>query len=151
MNVPIYQVRLQRAGVLRIADTCCDNCWAAYRLFRPVLRELAHEQVWIAAVNGATKVVGLSMVSQGGLHGAAVTPRDILQYAMLANASAILLAHNHPSGCSKPSAEDIVMTRELARACEAVQIHLLDHLVLADDGFSSMRDLGYLQGGGDAQ
>lgn len=109
---------------------------------RPRLATLEHEEVWLLTLDGRNGLLGATRIAQGGLHGCALTPRDVLRPAMREGGSAIVLIHNHPSGDPTPSHEDVRMTAALAIACEVVGIELLDHVVVARAGASSLRELG---------
>lgn len=107
---------------------------------RPRLAALDYEEVWLLGLDGRNILRTARRVAQGGAHGCAVMPRDILRPALRDGASAIILLHNHPSGDPTPSQDDVVMTRALCAACEAVGIALLDHVVVARGGASSLRE-----------
>lgn len=107
--------------------------WAAPRLVH-----LEHEEVWLLCLDGRNALASARRVAQGGAHGCALTPRDVLTPALREAASAIVLVHNHPSGDPTPSPEDAHMTRVLAGACEVVGVPLLDHVVVARAGASSV-------------
>lgn len=109
---------------------------------RPRLAGLEHEEVWLLLLDGRNGLVAARRVAQGGLHGCALTPRDILRPALRDGASAVILLHNHPSGDPSPSVEDVCMTRAVSAACDVVGIQLLDHVVVARGGSASLRDLG---------
>jgi DNA repair protein RadC len=109
---------------------------------RPRLAALDHEEVWLLALDGRNGLKAARRIAQGGLHGCALTPRDVLQPALCEGASAIVLVHNHPSGDAGPSPEDVQMTRAVAAACELVGVPLLDHVVIARAGASSLLELG---------
>ena len=111
---------------------------------RPRLAGLDHEEVWLLSVDGRNGLKSARRVAQGGLHGCALTTRDVLGPALRDAASAILLVHNHPSGDPQASAEDIGMTRALARACEVVGLPLLDHVIVARGGATSLVESGAL-------
>jgi DNA repair protein RadC len=111
---------------------------------RPRLAALEHEEVWLLALDGRNGLKSARRIAQGGLHGCALTPRDVLQPALREGASAIVLVHNHPSGDAGPSPEDVQMTRAVASACAVVGIPLLDHVVVARGGASSLLELGAL-------
>jgi DNA repair protein RadC len=111
---------------------------------RPRLAALEHEEVWLLALDGRNGLKSARRIAQGGLHGCALTPRDVLQPALREGASAILLVHNHPSGDPGPSPEDVQMTRAVASACAVVGVPLLDHVVVARGGASSLLELGAL-------
>jgi DNA repair protein RadC len=109
---------------------------------RPRLATLEHEEVWLLTLDGRNGLLGASRIAQGGLHGCALTPRDVLRPAVRDGASAIVVIHNHPSGDPNPSAEDLRMTEALAVACEVVGVELLDHVIVARGGATSLRDQG---------
>ncbi len=114
---------------------------------RPRLATLPHEEVWLLTLDGRNGLLGAARVAQGGLHGCALTPRDVLRPALREGGSAIVLIHNHPSGDPSPSLEDVHMTEALAVACEVVGVELLDHVVVARGGASSLREMGAVAGG----
>ncbi len=111
---------------------------------QPRLGHLDHEEMWIVSLDGKNGARGVRRVAQGGLHGCAVSARDILRMALLDAASAIVLVHNHPSGDPMPSPEDITMTRSLAEAAEVVGVALVDHVIVSAGRHTSLLDLGVL-------
>jgi DNA repair protein RadC len=89
-------------------------------------------------------VIGVSIVSVGNLSSALVHPREVLKPAILANAASIIIAHNHPSGDTTPSVEDVEITQRLSEACRTMGIELLDHVILGDTGFfRSLKEGGF--------
>jgi len=111
---------------------------------RPRLAALDHEEVWLLSLDGRNGLRASQRVAQGGLHGCALTPRDVLRPALRDAASAIVLVHNHPSGDPSPSPEDVDMTRALGAACDVVGVPLIDHVVVARGGAASLLELGVL-------
>jgi DNA repair protein RadC len=87
------------------------------------------------------------MVGEGGINSAGVPVRRIVEIALAAKATTVVLAHNHPSGIALPSAEDVSATQRVATALAAVDVILADHLVIADDDFTSMVQSGYYRPG----
>lgn len=102
---------------------------------------LPNERVVAALLSGRNELIGFARVAEGGLHGAAVTASDILRPAIVAGATAVIVAHNHPSGDPTPSREDVIMTRHLRDACSVVGISLLDHVVVAGGRAASILEL----------
>lgn len=133
ISVTQYRVTLKKDRVLRVADVDCSSFERARRIVSAYyMREvLPHEEVIAVGLNGRNEVLGIVRVSQGGAHGAALTPVDVLRPLIAMGAAAFVLAHNHPSGDPTPSADDVAMTRRLMLACDAVGIALLDHVVIA--------------------
>jgi len=91
------------------------------------------EEVKMIMLNRANRVLGVAHLTKGGLNGSIIDTRVILQYAIKANAHAIILAHNHPSGSLEPSDADIKITSRVRDALELVDIKLLDHFILNSD------------------
>ena len=83
-----------------------------------------------------------NVASIGALNTTRTRPADILKAAILSNALGLVLIHNHPSGELEPSPEDLEFTRSIQQACELVGIELFDHLIVTDDGFTSLRERG---------
>jgi len=108
---------------------------------RPRLCPLEHEEVWLLSLDGRYGLKSARRIAQGGLHGCALLTRDVLAPALQDGASAMVLLHNHPSGDPTPSPEDIAMTRVLRAAADLVGVPLLDHVVVARGGASSVFEL----------
>lgn len=111
------------------------------RWARPRLVPLRHEEVWLLSLDGRNFLRSTRRVAQGGLHGCALLPADVLRPAIEEAASAIVVVHNHPSGDPTPSRADRTMTLALRDACDVVGLVLVDHVVVAKGGAVSMRDL----------
>ncbi len=105
---------------------------------RPRLAALDHEEVWLLCLDGRSGLKASCRVAQGGLHGCALTARDVLSPAVRHAAAAILLIHNHPSGDPEPSPDDIAMTAHVAKCAQLIGIPLLDHVVVARSGARSI-------------
>ena len=101
-----------------------------------------NETVFILCMDAKCKVLCCKEVGEGSVNSAAVPIRRIVEMALGANATSVVIAHNHPSGVAVPSGEDIQTTCRLAMALSAVEITLIDHMVVADDDFVSMRQSG---------
>lgn len=117
----------------RLQDVRDVGAWGMARL-----GALEHEELWVLAVDGRSRLRGVTRVAQGGLHGAAVRVEDPLRHALRAAASGFVLVHNHPSGDATPSLEDVTFTRAVARAAAVVGVPLLDHVVVSRTAFASV-------------
>lgn len=103
------------------------------------------ESFYLILYDTRLKVIGLTKLSTGTINQTVVDIRSIMQTALLGNAYAIMLAHNHPSGDSRPSASDICATRKVEEAAELLGIHMLDHVVIGHDGeFTSLKAEGHI-------
>ncbi len=107
-------------------------------------RDKDREEFLIVLLNTANVVVGLSQISVGGLAASVVEPRQVFKVAVLANAAALILAHNHPSGNVEPSREDIRITRQLVEAGQLMGIPVHDHLIIAGATYTSLAERGLM-------
>lgn len=115
-----------------------------YEYFAQKLRDLPVEECHVLLLNNRLSVIGSRCVGRGGITGTVVDVRLVLREALLARATAIALCHNHPSGSSRPSREDDTLTERLQKAARAMDIRLIDHIVLADGNYYSYADEGKL-------
>jgi DNA repair protein RadC len=111
-------------------------------IFEPRLMALDQEQLWVAVLDTKHQLERLVPVYQGSVNSAQVRTAEVFKEAVRANAPAIAIAHNHPSGDPTPSAADIALTADLARAADVLDIELIDHLVIGDGRWLSLRRLG---------
>lgn len=114
------------------------------RYLLPYFYGARDEMVYLLSLDAAGKVLNCRLLGHGSVNSANVPARRLVQEALGANATAVVLAHNHPSGIALPSKEDVELTLRLRDALDVMDILLLDHIVVADDDFVSMRDSGYL-------
>ena len=101
------------------------------------------EQFVVIFLNARNKPVGHSIVTRGVADTVHVHPRETFRAAVVSNAVAIVVAHNHPSGETTPSENDIRATKELIRAGTILKINVLDHIIMGDGKHTSLRELGY--------
>ena len=116
----------------------------AYEMIKEQLEGLDREQFIIACLNTKNEPTNISVVSVGTLNKAIVHPREVFKTAILSNAASIMAFHNHPSGETTPSQQDIQLTNRLYEAGELIGIKLLDHLIIGDGAFTSLKEKGYL-------
>jgi DNA repair protein RadC len=100
------------------------------------------EQFCVILLNSKNEIIGLNIVSTGNLSSAPVHPREVLKPAILSNASAMILCHNHPSGDLSPSPEDIAITARIIQASKIMGIQVHEHLIISmqDDSYYSFAD-----------
>jgi DNA repair protein RadC len=99
----------------------------------------------ILCLSTKCRVLGCHEVSRGTLDATLVHPREVFKVALLANAAAIILAHNHPSGDPSPSVDDVDLTHRLVKAGEILGVQVVDHIVVGDGCWTSLHDLGCLR------
>lgn len=132
-----YQVSSgQNIRVLTTLDACGE-----YLL--PYFFGRTKETVFLLCLDAKCKVLGCREVGQGSTSSAGISLRKVVETALAANATTVVLAHNHPSGVAVPSREDIETTRRVYAALDAVDVHLADHVVVAEGDYVSMVQSGY--------
>jgi DNA repair protein RadC len=97
----------------------------------------------VLILNTRRRIKGHYLVSIGTMDTILVHPREVFRLAVMASASALMLAHNHPSGDPTPSEADITVTRDLIRAGQLLKIDVLDHIIVGEPNFTSLRNLGH--------
>jgi len=112
----------------------------AAALFSPKLRDLHHEEFYIAFLNNSRVLTGFKRISSGGSTSTIVDVAEIVRQSVMNRANSVLLAHNHPSGYAKESAADIHLTKRVSEALKLMGIGLDDHIIIAGDQFISMRN-----------
>lgn len=141
--IPRYRICLvpesRYAGPLVMVH---DSATVAKAL-RPFFAGLDREQFLVCCLDAKHAIIGVNVVSVGSLTMSIVHPREVFKPAILLNASAIICAHNHPSGDPAPSPEDRQLTVRLRQAAELIGITLLDHIILGDERIHSFADYGW--------
>lgn len=108
------------------------------------VQEEAQEVFGILILNTKSKIVAVHEVSRGTLSSSMVHPREVFKPAVLHNAAAIICFHNHPSGDPEPSEDDIGITKRLIEAGEIMGIEILDHIIVGDDRYVSLKERGVM-------
>lgn len=122
--------------------TILDSTAAFRKFLIPKFHGRRNEMVYILCLDAKCKLLSHKEVGEGSVNSAAVPIRRIVEIALGANATMVVLAHNHPSGLALPSPEDELTTRQLAAALSAVDVTLVDHLIVADEDAVSLRESG---------
>ncbi|MBK8251563.1 MAG: DNA repair protein RadC [Polyangiaceae bacterium] len=131
-----------RAGRRREPLMSSQSIWER---FGPVLTGLDYEEMWIVAVDATNTVRGTRKVALGGVHACSMLPRDLLRVALADGAIGVVIVHNHPSGATAPSMDDILMTKRFIQTAESAGITLVDHVIIGqNEVYSSFLDLGLL-------
>jgi DNA repair protein RadC len=112
----------------------------AYELVKDELAGSDREMLLSIMLTVRYNLIGVETVSIGSITASTTTPRDIFKSAILANAVAIIICHNHPSGELDPSKNDIEITKQLIAGGELLGIKVLDHLIVSNQGYKSLRD-----------
>ena len=117
---------------------------SVYRYMHPIMRDLPHEECWSLMLNSSARLIRRVRISQGGITETAVDIRLLMKQAILCGATSIILTHNHPSGSCRPSHADEQLTQRARKACDTLNIHFLDHIVVTDGDSYSFAENGRL-------
>ena len=131
-DVTIYRVALVRESSIQVPEKRLRNSQDAASLIRKYLQGADREHFVALLLNRKNAMIGLNTVSVGTLTASLAHPREIFKAAILANAAAIVCAHNHPSGDPQPSSEDRVLTKRLVEAGKLLGIEVVDHIIVGD-------------------
>ena len=121
--------------ILNTIEDCCEYLTRFFKSKR-------NETVFLLSLDAKLKLLSCREVGEGSVNYASVPIRRCVEMALEDGATSVILAHNHPSGLAVPSTDDVVTTRRLAMALSAVEIQLVDHIVVADDDYVSMIQSG---------
>jgi len=130
---------VNRATQVKILPTI-EDC-ARYLI--PHFYGRRNETVFLLCLDAKCKMLCCREIGEGSVNSAGISVRKIMETALGVNATTVVLAHNHPSGIAVPSGDDIQTTRRIAMALSAVDIHLADHIVVADEDYVSMVQSGH--------
>ena len=115
---------------------------AVFEIMQPVIGELPHEEFWVLYLNNSNKVLYKAQLSKGGITGTVVDIRLIFKTAFEQNATSIILTHNHPSGKLQASDADLEITKKLKLAGNQLDVKVLDHIIITENGYLSFQDDG---------
>ena len=134
----------RRRAVERASQQRMDSAQAIAGYFRPMLQDKSREECHVMFLRHNLTFAGSARVSEGGLTASSVDVRQVLRETLLRQCTAIAFCHNHPSGSLTPSRQDSELTRRLLTACQAVDITLVDHVIVSTQGYYSFHDEGKL-------
>jgi DNA repair protein RadC len=144
-----FSLARKMAAELRRESPVLDNPEAVADLMREATRLQEVETFQVLLLNTRRRLIDIAKISDGTLDTILVHPREVFKPAIAANAAAVVLVHNHPSGDPTPSEADVKVTRDLIRAGQLLKIEVLDHVILGtcsqerERDFCSLRELGY--------
>lgn len=155
MRVVKYKTRLTDTGKAVLEKDLCVNYpemdrimnspEKVVKLAKDFLRmhEETEEYMYMLCMNTKLALTGIFEISHGNVNSSVVGTREVFQKALLANAVSIIVMHNHPSGVTKPSREDINITKRMVEAGRIVGVDVLDHIIIGKD-YCSLKEKGYI-------
>lgn len=139
----VLQEELNKYLVTNVTDRpLVQSPQAVYDLMSPFLSYIPHEEMWIMMLDTRMRVIGITKLYQGTLDSSPVRVGELFRQAIAQNANNIILLHNHPSGDTTPSPEDINVTRECVAAGKILDIPVSDHLIIGENKFTSLKEKG---------
>jgi len=143
-RVDIVTLRMVKETSLLYKDRNIRSPQDGYNLFKQFLGELDRENFVVMCLDVKNQPTVINICHIGSLNASIVHPREVMKTAIMSNSASIIVAHNHPSGKPEPSQEDIEVTKRLAEAGSIIGIELMDHLIIGEDTFISLKEKGYL-------
>ncbi|TSI11087.1 RadC family protein [Lysinibacillus sp. BW-2-10] len=142
-RINIVSVKLVKESSMLYKQRRVRSPQDSYELFHEYLGEVDREHFVVACLDTKNQPTNISTVHIGSLNASIVHPREVMKTAILSNAASIICCHPHPSGDPTPSSEDIDVTERLAEVGKIVGIELLDHIIIGDGKFISLKEKGY--------
>ncbi|WP_241964592.1 JAB domain-containing protein [Paraliobacillus zengyii] len=143
-RVNIVSVRLVRESSILYEKRCIRSPQDAYELAKSFLEDKDREHFIVMSLDTKNQPVSINVCHIGSLNASLVSPREVMKAAILSSAASIMVLHNHPSGLTDPSNEDIKVTKRLVEAGNLIGIELLDHIIVGDNTFNSLKEKGYI-------
>ncbi|RHR77658.1 DNA repair protein RadC [Odoribacter sp. AF15-53] len=115
-----------------------------YDYLQPLIGDLDHEEFWVMTLSSACRIKSCERLFSGGIESTIIDIRMVFRKVLESKACSVVIAHNHPSGNDRPSAQDIVLTKKVREAGKVLDIVLLDHIIVCPDRYYSFADSGML-------
>ena len=141
-RLPRYRVSLVREGSRSSDHNAIRSPEDVFAIMDSEYENAVVETAQMLALDTKNKVIGIFSLSIGSLNASIIHPRDVFQRAILSNAASVILVHNHPSGDPTPSPEDMELTRKLVEAGKMLDITVLDHVIVGEGAYISMKEHG---------
>lgn len=142
-RVNIVSVKLVKEASILYKNRRIRSPQDSYELFRDYLGDVDREHFVVVCLDTKNQPTNISTVHIGSLNASIVHPREVMKTAILSNAASIICCHPHPSGDPTPSPEDIEVTERLVEVGRIVGIEVIDHIILGDDRYVSLKEKGY--------
>lgn len=143
-RVNIVQIKLIREKTMHYQNRKIRSPQDAYELLSSFLGPVDREHFLLLCLDTKNQPTCIQTVHIGSLNSSIVHPREVFKSAILSNSASIIVGHNHPSNITTPSTEDVEVTQRLKEAGSILGIELIDHLILCENTFLSLKERGYL-------
>lgn len=143
-RINIVTIKMEKVKSMLVESKNIISPKEVYKIVSEYLNGVDREYLVLLTLDTKNCINSITTVSIGSLNTSIVHPREVFKTAILSNASSIILAHNHPSGDVIPSKEDINITHRIKECGKILGIELLDHLIIGDDNYSSLKEKGII-------
>lgn len=143
-TINIVSIKMVKESRMSYLENQISDQNKAAEILRQYIGDVDREHLVVMTLDTKNRINTITTVSIGTLNAAIATPREVFKTAILSNAAGIVVGHNHPSGDPTPSAEDIEFTERLASVGEIMGIEILDHIIIGDTSFRSLKELGVI-------
>lgn len=140
-RINIVTIKMEKVKSMLVDNKNIGSPKDVYKIVSEYLDGVDREHLVLLTLDTKNKITSISTICIGSLNDSVVHPREVFKPAILSNAASIILAHNHPSGDTTPSKEDISITRRIKDGGDLLGIELLDHLIIGDD-YTSLKEKG---------
>lgn len=144
--IPVYSTQLVRRRGFTVAEKpLLQNPQSVADLLWRFLKNADREKVVVILMDTQNRMIGMLTAFEGTLDSCTVHVREVIKASIIGQASSIIIGHNHPSGFVRPSQNDHELTKRLQEACAAVDVKLLDHVIVGEEGHFSFREEGVIK------
>lgn len=143
-RVNIVTLKLVKESSLLYKERSVKSPEDSYKLLKQFLADVDREHFIVVSLDNKNQPTSINICHIGSLNSSIVHPREVMKSAILSNAASIIVGHNHPSGNVEPSREDIEVTKRLVEAGKIIGIEILDHIIVGDEDFTSLKERGYI-------
>ena len=143
-RVDIVSLKMIRENSILYGNRRIKSSYEAVGLVKEFLENSDREKLIVCCLNTKNEPTSLSVVSVGSLNSSIVHPREVFKTAVVSNSASVIIAHNHPSGDMRPSKEDLNITERIKQSGEILGIKLLDHLIIGNEKYLSLKEEGYI-------
>lgn len=144
-NIEIVKIKMVKDRELRNEyDQKIGTPFSLYKILRTLLEEEDRENFLVISLDTKNHINGINVISTGTLNSSLAHPREVFKMAILNNSNSIIIAHNHPSGDTEPSNEDIKVTDRLIECGKILGIEVLDHIIVGE-GYYSFKEKGKIR------
>jgi DNA repair protein RadC len=143
-RINIVSLKLVKESSMLYKERSVKSPEDGYRLLKMFLEDRDREHFIVVSLDTKNQPVSINICHIGSLNASIVHPREVMKSAILSNAASVLVGHNHPSGKVEPSREDIDVTKRLVEAGKIIGIDVIDHIIVGDDSYTSLKEKGYI-------